>query len=188
MKIIIIISTILFITTSCSKQEGNDNDNDRLIKLDAGVSTVITAPLSKAAITTESFEATVAGWETSSTPNYTQAATWTSTPTRITIGSTDALELKNNPEYNLETSIKTYVTGWYPAGIPSNDMVSIDHDRSSTITYFLKHRHRRRYLCNHSASCNPRPLRSNGYHHGYPGRSPRDDCSNQRKRPPVNHR
>ena len=124
MKIIIIISTILFITTSCSKQEGNDNDNDRLIKLDAGVSTVITAPLSKAAITTESFEATVAGWETSSTPNYTQAATWTSTPTRITIGSTDALELKNNPEYNLETSIKTYVTGWYPAGIPSNDMVS----------------------------------------------------------------
>ena len=125
MKIIIIISTILFITTSCSKQEGNDNDNDRLIKLDAGVSTVITAPLSKAAITTESFEATVAGWETSSTPNYTQAATWTSTPTRITIGSTDALELKNNPEYNLETSIKTYVTGWYHAGIPSNDMVSI---------------------------------------------------------------
>ena len=98
MKIIIIISTILFITTSCSKQEGNDNDNDRLIKLDAGVSTVITAPLSKAAITTESFEATVAGWETSSTPQGAQAATWPRSPPGLTVGSPEARDRWRVPE------------------------------------------------------------------------------------------
>ena len=113
---IIILLSILPLTICCEGEKGDDDTNDRTIRLNAGVTTLH----SKAAITEGSFDATVAGWESaSSTPDYTSTPTWVSAPTTITIGSTNNLTLQENPQYNKDNSDKTFITAWYPNGIPS---------------------------------------------------------------------
>lgn len=123
MKMILFTGLTLFILMGCSRQDEN-NDNDRRIKLNAGVS-AITTPISKAAITTGAFNATIAGWESTGTPDYTQTPTWISSPTEITIGSNKTLVLSDDPQYNADNSIKTYIAGWFPAGTPANGEVAI---------------------------------------------------------------
>ena len=119
---IIILLSILPLTICCEGEKGDDDTNDRTIRLNAGVTTLH----SKAAITEGSFDATVAGWESaSSTPDYTSTPTWVSAPTTITIGSTNNLTLQENPQYNTDNSVKTFITAWYPQGIPSEAIIPI---------------------------------------------------------------
>lgn len=123
MKTISFIALTLALLTSCSEQGDSVDTNDRAIRLNAGVTTV----LAKSAITVGSFDATVAGWETSqSNPDYTSAPTWTSPSTTITIGSGNNLTLTGNPEYNIDNNTKTFITAWYPKGTLTNGDVTID--------------------------------------------------------------
>lgn len=111
----------------CSKSErpGDDEGSTPLaIRLSAGLQT-----LSRATVNNGTpFLASVAGWESSATADYTQAASWQTT-SQITASEDAGPILLDEPQtYHQNSAVKTYIRAWHPTGTPVGSKVIFGGD------------------------------------------------------------
>lgn len=120
----------IVLLSGCSKSDegGAGMQGDPVaIRLNSGIMEVAT----KAAVDAgSSFTASVAGWETEGTVDYTTSERrWynTATITATTAVPGSAVTLNPARYYHANDNIKTYMKGWYPAGEPTDGVVTFEN-------------------------------------------------------------
>lgn len=119
MKNIYLAIFIVAILVSCSK-ENIQNDNE--IKLRGAISKINTKTEGSSV---DNLTVSIAGWENTTSPDYTMAAKWQTNSIISTEAANTALTFAMPQYYNADNSIKSYVKAWYPQGVPSAGVINI---------------------------------------------------------------
>lgn len=114
MKRILLSMLALAAMTSCANQETTENPQPQdavPIDLNAGVQAV-----TRAVVESGSFTFGIAGWETKETISYGAATKWQTTATSTVSPTSSAISWTQQPYYNADDAVKTYIQAWYPIG------------------------------------------------------------------------
>ncbi len=129
MKRFMLPVVVLTLLTGCSKSENGELDTVREripIQLNSGIREVTT----RAAINTDDeFAASIVGWETDGTIDYSTKFSW-SNETTITASTSipgNTVTLIPTRYYAANDNVKTYIKGWHPVGTPSNGRVTFNN-------------------------------------------------------------
>lgn len=113
---------------------------DARILLSAGVPSASVGKDSKAVVNTgDTFTAGIAGWESSSQPDYASAGVkWQTTTSVITASaSPQVITLTDEQVYNADKNIRTWMKAWYPAGRLSGGKVTFERASDGTADVLL---------------------------------------------------
>lgn len=115
------------VLASCSEsEEPVANGGEVQIRLNAGLPTATASSDSRQPITgTETFSATVGGWETADAVDYTVAPAWTSVTSAIAANANQqGITLDPVQFYEPNDADKTYMKAWYPQAVPTDGVVT----------------------------------------------------------------
>ena len=141
MKTFIFSALALGMMASCSNTEVEgidvvDNGEPVAIQVTAGVKTNVAAGVTRAPLTSGTFDATILGWEGTDTPEYSTVTPWIVTGKDINVvGSTTVILDKY---YNTSNGTKTYMKACYPVGTVTEgvyNFTGIKEDGSVDVLY-----------------------------------------------------
>ena len=128
MKKILLPVLAAALLAGCAKEGSNPANNGPVpIRLGSGIGMEVTskAPINPTENGTATFPATIVGWESATTPDYSTATTWQNSLTVKASTNEQAVTWTDGTEYyNSNEAIETYMLAWHPEGSLSGSTVT----------------------------------------------------------------